>query len=44
MKAEQLAQDLNEAVTNYCLKETAYRMGKVAVIARLLEQAIKKVE
>lgn len=40
-KVEKLAQDLDEAVTNYCLKETAYRKGKVAVIARLLEQEIK---
>lgn len=39
-----LVQDLDDTVTRDCVKSTPYTRGRVIVLARLLEQAIKEHE
>ena len=43
-RASELAEELNDAVFEDCLRESAVTKGRVIVIARLLEQAIKEAE
>jgi len=44
LKAVKYPQELNDAVFEDCLRESAVTKGRVIVIARLLEQAIKEAE
>lgn len=44
LDAHELAAELNDAVMEDCLRESAVTKGRVIVIARLLAQAIDEAE